>query len=124
MVYQDDLVFVLLNAEPLKEGHLMILPVRHAEDLGDLSPDESQAFLRTIDRCMAVVTKAFDDTPMCLVNGWKFRTQPHLHAHVLPSKTTMRGLYVAAEGVENRKRAEDGALRQTAERLRVFFEKI
>jgi diadenosine tetraphosphate (Ap4A) HIT family hydrolase len=31
IVFQNDLVFVVVNIEPLKQGHLMVLPVRHAE---------------------------------------------------------------------------------------------
>ena len=121
ILYQDQHVFVLLNIEPIKEGHVMVLPTRHAENLKDLTPDESEAFLKTIDRCMFAITKAYDETPMCLVNGWKYRTQSHLHAHVLPSKKNLRGLYSASEGIEERKRADDEMLKRVADRLKRFF---
>jgi histidine triad (HIT) family protein len=122
VIHQDAHVFVLLNIEPVKDGHLMVLPIRHAEELKDLTHEEARAFLQAIDRCMGAVTKTFDDEPMCMVNGWKYRSQPHLHAHVLPSKHSLRGLYVAAEGVAERQRAEDEALKRVAEQLRPFFQ--
>ncbi len=118
VIFQDQHVFVLVNIEPIKDGHVMILPIRHAEQLRDLTPEESQAFLQAIDRCMLAVTKLYQETPMCLVNGWSYRTQPHLHAHVLPSKKNLRGLYASAEGLEERKRADEATLKQIAERLR------
>ena len=121
ILYQDEYVFVLLNLEPVKEGHLLILPVRHAQDLKDLTPEEAYAFLQAVDRCMAAVTESFEDAPMCLVNGWKYRTQPHLHAHVLPSKNSLRGLYVASEGVEHRRRADEEELKRVAEKLKKYF---
>lgn len=121
VVYQDEHVFVLVNIEPIKDGHVMILPVRHAEQLSDLTPEESQAFLKTIDKCMSTVTQHFQETPMCLVNGWRYRSQPHLHAHVLPSKKNLRGLYTAAEGLEERKRADNETLNKMADALRAYF---
>jgi len=121
VIYQDDRIFILVNSEPLKDGHIMILPVRHAEQLSDLSPEESQSFLQAIDKCMLAVTEAYGETPMCLINGWQFRTQAHLHAHVLPSKNNLRGLYSAAEGLEERKRVDRTVLNKTACILRPFF---
>lgn len=55
IIHKDDLVVVIVNIEPVKEGHLMVMPVRHAEQPGDLSPEESRAFLQAIDRCMLAV---------------------------------------------------------------------
>lgn len=121
VIYQDDHVFVLLNVEPLKDGHAMILPIRHAENLKDLTPEESRAFLVAIDQCMEAMTRVFDHAPMCHVNGWKHRSQPHLHAHVLPSAGSMRELYVAAEGAPRRRRANEDELRAMAERLMIAF---
>jgi diadenosine tetraphosphate (Ap4A) HIT family hydrolase len=121
VIYQDDHVFVLLNVEPLKDGHVMILPVRHAENLKDLTPEESRAFLVAIDQCMEAMTRVYDHAPMCHVNGWKHRSQPHLHAHVLPSAGSVRELYVAAEGSPRRRRASEDELRAIAERLVTAF---
>lgn len=118
VAYEDEQVFVLVNREALKDGHVIVLPVRHAEQLSDLTPEESQAYLRVIDRVMTAVTEAYGETAMCLVNGRQFRTQPHLHSHVLPSKTGTRGLYVAAEGLEFRKIAEAAAMKKVADDLR------
>jgi diadenosine tetraphosphate (Ap4A) HIT family hydrolase len=124
VVHQDEHVFVLVNIEPVKEGHIMVLPVRHVEQLGDLAPQEAQAFLKAVDACMHGVTVAYGETPMCMVNGWGHRTQRHLHAHVLPSKNSLRGLFSASEGLEERKRADAPTLKRMAERLRPFFQRV
>jgi histidine triad (HIT) family protein len=121
VIYTDDYVFVLVNNEPIKDGHVMILPKRHAEQLKDLSREESESFLKAIDVSMSAVTNVYGETPMCLINGWKFRTQPHLHAHVLPSKKNLRGLYAASEGLEERKRADEQTLQSIADKMKPFF---
>jgi histidine triad (HIT) family protein len=121
ILYQDAHVFVMVNIEPIKDGHIMILPVRHAEQLGDLTPEESCAFLKAIDLSLRAVTQAYEETPMCFVNGWKHRSQLHIHAHVLPSKKNLRGLYSAAEGLPERVPADKETIHRIMEKLKQFF---
>ncbi len=39
-VYVDEYTAVILNHEPLMDGHVMVLPRRHVRNAGDLSPIE------------------------------------------------------------------------------------
>jgi len=121
VIASDEHVFVVPIIEPIKEGHVMVIPIRHAENLGDLTPDEARAFLTAINRAMNAVKEAYGETPMLLVNGWEYRSQPHLHAHVLPSKTNLRGLYAASEGIVGRNRASVEELTAMADKIRSFL---
>lgn len=114
IVYEDDFVFVMVNNSPLKDGHVMVLPIRHAETLSELTPQEAQAFLRITDECMRISEKLYGDAAISVVNGWKHRSEPHLHLHVVPSKHNLRGLLVASEGIERRVLGEESALREIA----------
>lgn len=58
---------------------------------------------------------------MCLVNGRQHRTQLHLHAHVLPSRNGLRGLFSASEGLVERRRADKATLEGMADALRRVF---
>ena len=118
VLVKNDLVALYLNNQPIKEGHLLVSPLRHAENLSDLEPDEAKAFLQAIDQCMEMLSHFTAETPLCVVNGWGHRTQPHLHAHVLPTKAGIRGMYVATEGVVHRRNASIEELKQLAEKLR------
>ena len=121
VIVNDEHVFVVPIIEPIKEGHVMIIPIRHAENLSDLTPDEAKSFLTAINRVMDAVKAAYGETPMLLVNGWEYRSQPHLHAHVLPSKTNLRGLYAASEGIVGRNRASVEELTAMADKIRSFL---
>lgn len=57
LIYRDEHVFVAMNIEPLKASHVMVMPVRHARQVSDLTPIEAQAFLNAIDRCMETAPK-------------------------------------------------------------------
>ena len=115
IVYEDALVFVMINNSPLKNGHVIILPVRHAEQLEDLQPDEAQAILQCTNRCMRAVEAMTGETSVAVVNGWAYRSEPHLHVHVLPSKENLRGLFVASESVERRMIADKSTLEKMAQ---------
>ena len=41
LVHKSNLTFTLLNLYPYNNGHLMIVPNRHIDDLGDLTVEES-----------------------------------------------------------------------------------
>lgn len=118
IVHKDEHVFIALNFEPLKRGHLMVLPIQHVENLGELNPESSAAFLKEIDRAMNVLAAYSEETPICIVNGWKARTQPHLHAHVLPGKYDLRGLFVQSEGVPARMKVGVEELEEVCKKLK------
>ncbi|MFA5947119.1 MAG: HIT family protein [Patescibacteria group bacterium] len=122
VLYEDEHVFIAMNIEPVKDGHIMILPVRHARTMSDLNQVEAAAFLSACDKAMTIVEKLYgDEGPMCMINGWKYRSQEHFHAHVLPSKNSLRDLYVAAEGTPLRTRLDREVLKQKSDQLRSHF---
>ena len=121
VVYQNAFALVVVNIEPVKDGHLMVLPVRHTEQLADLNADEAREFLQTIDRCIAALSGKCNETPICFLNSGKHRTQAHLHAHVLPSKGGLRSLFAAAEGTAERRRLDNETLATIAAELRPLF---
>ncbi len=121
VIYSDAHVFVVPILHPIKDGHVMIIPIRHAENMKDLSADKSRAFMTAANLAMDAVKKTYGQTPMLLVNGWEYRSEPHLHAHVLPSNTNLRGLYAASEGVVGRNKASVEELTAMADKIRVHF---
>lgn len=123
-ILEEQGAFAMLSHEPLKDPHVMVLPSRCVSDLGLLKADEAQAWTKLCDRVMRALDEHLDETPMLLVNGYSFRTQPqHLHAHILPSRFPLRGLYEIAENVPGRERKSEDVLAAMAERVRTMLEK-
>lgn len=120
-LFHNGRVMVVVNIEPVKPGHVMVLPLRHVRQLSDLNAEEALAMMRAVDRCMHGLAARFPDPPLCVVNGWKHRTQEHLHVHVLPSKKGLRGLFSASEGTLDRVRIDEETLARTADELRSMF---
>ena len=118
IVFEDEFVFAIMNLHALKDGHLMVLPIRHVETLADLDEKESKAFLNLTQRCMKVVEETYGGSAISMVNGWEHRSQAHLHLHVITSQKNLRGLMVVSEGVEHCVEAECERLEEMAEVLR------
>lgn len=122
VVYDDGLVFVVINIEPIKPAHVMVLPCRCVPELSDLTPEEAVAFNRAVDRAMEAVASASGEGTLSVQNGRTYRTQPqHLHFHVLPSKKGLRQVFMASEGTEDRVRLEPDQLAALADSIRPHF---
>ena len=88
LVTRGERAFVLLNKFPYASGHLMVAPVRHVGELGELEPDE-------VAEAHALTVQAIDALrrvyrPDAFNVGWNLgeiaggSISGHLHEHVVP----------------------------------------
>lgn len=120
-VWSNAHAVIVLNIEPIKAGHLMILSRSHKADLGELSIEEAADFLGACHKAMWLIEKKGGDAPMLFLQGMEFRTQKtHVHAHVLPSQQGIRRLFTLSEGTKDRVRATKQDLQKEAEEFRGY----
>ncbi len=88
VVHRGERAFVLLNRFPYAAGHLMIAPIRHAGDFGDLSDDEVVEVHRLAGRGIGALAQVF--RPQGFNLGWNLGRVAgagivdHVHLHVVP----------------------------------------
>lgn len=84
----DGLAFVALAKYPYNPGHLLVLPVRHAGDLEDLSGEESAAITNLIHRSLRALRATSDpegfNVGLNLGRAAGAGIPGHLHWHVVP----------------------------------------
>ena len=87
VVHEDEATLAFLDANPLAEGHTLVIPKAHHERVNDLPADVASA----IGRAIAVVAPAVEDAvdaPASTIsynNGEAAGQEvPHVHAHVVP----------------------------------------
>jgi histidine triad (HIT) family protein len=86
-VYQDDDVLAFLDANPLAEGHTLVIPKAHHETLNDLPADLGSAVLGQLHRLVPIVEDAVDaDGSTVAFNNGEAAGQevPHVHGHIVP----------------------------------------
>lgn len=85
---REDLAFVALAKYPYNPGHLLVLPVRHAGDLEDLSAEESAAITNLIHRSLRALRATSDpegfNVGLNLGRAAGAGIPGHLHWHVVP----------------------------------------
>ncbi len=88
IVYRFATGYVILNAFPYNNGHLMVVPYRHAPRLRDLADGELGDLMTTTKICEEVLTEAFKphgfniglNLGRCAGAG----IDAHLHIHIVP----------------------------------------
>jgi histidine triad (HIT) family protein len=86
-VYEDDRVFAFLDINPLNDGHLLVIPKAHAENIHEITEADFVAVASATHKLTAAVKKALNPEGINLMqlNG-KAANQvvPHLHVHIVP----------------------------------------
>ena len=88
VVHRGERAFVLLNRFPYSSGHLMVAPIRHVGELGELADDEALAIHRLATRGMAALGRTY--APEGYNLGWNLGRAAgagvvdHVHLHVVP----------------------------------------
>ena len=88
VVHRGRLAFVLLNRFPYTSGHLMVAPVRHVGDYGDLADDEALEVHGLTRTALAVLGAQY--APHGYNVGWNLGRAAgagvldHIHLHIVP----------------------------------------
>jgi len=88
ILYRGETAFVILNAFPYNNGHLMVAPFRHTADLESLQPSEQVELFRLTQWCAALLRTAYHpdgyNIGMNLGKVAGAGVADHLHMHVVP----------------------------------------
>ncbi|MGP4002331.1 HIT family protein [Streptomyces sp. 8N706] len=116
-VFEDGTAVAFLDARPLFPGHVLVVPRRHTETLGDLpSPDVGPFFLR-VQRIAGAVERGMEAAGSFVgANNRISQSVPHFHVHVVPRnpKDGLRGFFWPRTRYADEAQAEDAAARVRA----------
>ncbi|MCH7787974.1 MAG: HIT domain-containing protein [Acidobacteria bacterium] len=88
IVHRGELTFVVLNAYPYSNGHMLVMPRRAVPDLAGLSEDEHREMWDTVRTAVAVLDAAFAPDGVNIgINlgvGAGAGLPEHLHVHCVP----------------------------------------
>ncbi|MDR5683422.1 MAG: HIT family protein [Armatimonadota bacterium] len=86
-VYEDERVLAFMDINPLNDGHLLVVPKRHASTLWDLEVEEAEAVARAAKRIADAIRVALqpDGLTVNQANGRAaHQVVPHYHVHLIP----------------------------------------
>jgi histidine triad (HIT) family protein len=113
-VYEDDIAVAILTIQPIREGHVLVIPRQEVDQWSDL-PANVAAHLMTVSQQMANALKKIFPCKRIgmMIAGLEV---PHTHIHLVPMDS-MDDLRFAFA-----KNAEGEVLKKTAEKIRKALE--
>ncbi|MBQ8983151.1 MAG: HIT family protein [Lachnospiraceae bacterium] len=85
IVYEDDLVMVFMDMDPINEGHVLLIPKDHYLDMDEI-PDEVLSHLSMVAKKLVAALKDIycPDGYSIMQNGGRFNDIGHFHLHIFP----------------------------------------
>ncbi len=116
-VYEDDRVLAFMDINPISEGHTLIIPRKHAQDLWEI-PEEDLAAIHLASRKIGqAMQKALGPAGVAVLqlNGRGVnQVVMHYHLHLMPRASGRPELPVT---VWEKKEGDMTAIRMTAEKI-------
>ena len=86
-VLDEELVVAFMDINPSNQGHMLVVPKRHAENIFEIPESDLAATIKAVKRCANAVKEALNAEGVTILqlNG-KASDQiiPHFHIHIIP----------------------------------------
>jgi len=89
-VYEDERVFAFMDINPISEGHALIIPKNHAENLWEISEKNLEAIHKVSKKLVQAMQTALtvDGVAILQLNGRSVGQEVmHYHMHLMPHKS-------------------------------------
>lgn len=88
ILHVGERVMVMMNRYPYNNGHLLVAPVRHVAEPGELNPEETAELWHTVNRVVEVLRELMNpqgfNIGINLGSVAGAGVAAHLHVHVVP----------------------------------------
>jgi len=85
VVHQDAVCMAFLDADPIREGHILLIPRAHYQDADEIPQDVFINMAEVSRRLIAALKKAYrPDGYGVMQNGGRFNDVGHYHLHIFP----------------------------------------
>lgn len=85
ILYEDDDLMVILDAYPDTDGHTLVIPKRHFEDIYSINPEVFNKIIDTGKKYAKLLMDKVDKSSLTfLVNYGDAQAIKHFHLHLLP----------------------------------------
>ncbi len=86
ILYEDDDILIMLDAYPNTDGHTLVIPKKHYEDIYEVSEDTLKyIFAKGKMEAKKLMENLDKDSLTFLINYGTDQVIKHLHLHLLPN---------------------------------------
>ncbi len=121
IVHRDDRVMAFLDVSPLTLGHVLVVPITHADSLDDLPPALVGPLFEVVRRMSIAIQRGLDaGGSFVAINTRISQTVPHVHVHVVP-RNEGDGLFSPRPIWKRRSYADEADAAEYARKLRAAY---
>ena len=116
-IYEDDKVLAFEDINPIAEGHTLIIPKEHAENLWEIPSEDLTAIHLASQKIMHAIREVLDPTGVAVIqlNGRGVnQVVMHYHLHLMPRTSDSPELPVSGWEL---KQGDMETIKQTAEKI-------
>ncbi|KAI0345709.1 HIT-like protein [Trametopsis cervina] len=85
-VFENDMVFAILDILPLRPGHTLVIPKIHVSRVSELPKEYAAAIGDAVTKVANALTGALQNTALNIVCNQEYaQAVPHVHYHVIPA---------------------------------------
>lgn len=85
-IYEDDIVKVFLDVNPVSNGHMLIIPKKHTLDLESIEIDELTYIMKIAKNLKKLLEEKLNiDGLIVTQNNGNVQQIKHYHLHLIPS---------------------------------------
>lgn len=86
VLYQDDIVMVIMDVNPIRDGHTLIIPKKHFTDFMELDSDTTKHIFEVAKKMTnTLMEKLNANSVTLLINYGDDQKVKHYHLHLLPN---------------------------------------
>ncbi len=88
-VYEDEKVLAFMDINPINDGHTLVIPKKHAENIFEISPEDLSEVISVAHKIARAIKNSLNPEGLTVVqlNGRVAgQVVPHFHVHLIPRK--------------------------------------
>ena len=85
VLYEDDLVMVIMDVNPIRDGHTLVIPKKHFTDFVELDEDTTKHIFNVAKQMTKLLMDKLNAKSVTLlINYGEDQKVKHYHLHLLP----------------------------------------
>ena len=89
VVFEDDCILAFLDINPLAQGHTLVIPKKHYENIFDIDEETLQRIIVAAQKIAQKMKKVLSAEGVNVINAsgkTAEQSVPHFHLHLIPRK--------------------------------------
>lgn len=85
VLYEDDIVMVIMDVNPIRDGHCLVIPKKHFSDFIELDDETTKHIFKVAKKMTNILMEKLDAKSVTLlINYGEDQMVKHYHLHLLP----------------------------------------